>query len=154
MIIEVSKQNLSDAAFVYMHSWKESHRDICSADFIEKHDIDYMTAFLSEKIESGYKIYIKYSEDVPVGIIGINPADEEICLLYILPEKQGNGFGNELLRFALAKCENPYITVLDSNKKAIDFYTKRGFVPAEKQQENSGEKKIFERKYVYQKQNL
>jgi len=154
MIIEVSKQNLSDAAFVYMLSWKESHMEICSADFIEKHDIDYMTAFLSEKIEDGYKIYIKYSEDVPVGIIGINPADEEICLLYVFPEKQGNGFGNELLRFALAKCENPYITVLDSNKKAIDFYTKRGFVPAEKQQENSGEKKIFERKYVYQKQNL
>ena len=78
----------------------------------------------------------------------------EMLLLYVLPEKQGNGFGNELLRFALAKCENPYITVLDSNKKAIDFYTKRGFLPAEKQQENSGEKKIFERKYVYQKQNL
>ena len=154
MIIKVSKQNLNDAAFVYMCSWKESHQDICSANFIEKHDIDYMSAFLFDKLEKDYKIYIKYSEDVPVGIIGINPTDEEICLLYVSPEKQGKGFGNELLEFALAKCKNPYITVLDSNKKAIDFYIKRGFVPAENQPENAGKNKIFERKYVYQKQNL
>lgn len=154
MIIKVSEQNLKDAAFVYMLSWKESHREICSGDFIEKHDIVYMTAFLSEKLENGYKLYIKYYENNPVGIIGINPSDEEICLLYVLPTEQGKGFGSELLEFAVAKCENPYITVLDSNKKAIDFYKKRGFVTAEKQPENKGEKKIFERKYVYQKGNM
>ena len=67
---------------------------------------------------------------------------------------QGKGFGSNLLEFALAKCKNPYITVLDTNKRAIEFYSERGFVPAEKQPENNVEKKIFERKYVYQKQNL
>ncbi|MBQ3236392.1 MAG: hypothetical protein IJA92_02575 [Oscillospiraceae bacterium] len=51
-------------------------------------------------------------------------------------------------------CKNPYITVLDSNKKAIDFYLKRGFIPAKDQPEICSEKRIFERKYVYQKTNM
>ena len=154
MITEIDETNITDAAKVYMDSWKDSHKDICSLEFIEKHDISYMINYLSEKIKNAYKIYIKYSDDVPVGIIGLNPCDEEICLLYVLPEMQGKGFGNELLEFALAKCKNPYITVLDTNKRAIEFYSERGFVPAEIQPENNGEKKIFERKYVYQKRNL
>ena len=154
MITEIDETNIADAAKVYMDSWKDSHKDICSPEFIEKHDISYMINYLSEKIKNAYKIYIKYSDGIPVGIIGLNPCDEEICLLYVLPEMQGKGFGSNLLEFALAKCKNPYITVLDTNKRAIEFYSERGFVPAEKQPENNGEKKIFERKYVYQKQNL
>ena len=154
MITEIDETNIADAAKVYMDSWKDSHKDICSLEFIEKHDILYMLNYLSEKIKNAYKIYIKYSDGIPFGIIGLNPCDEEICLLYVLPEMQGKGFGSNLLEFALAKCKNPYITVLDTNKRAIEFYSERGFVPAEKQPENNGEKKIFERKYVYQKQNL
>ena len=154
MITEIDETNIADAAKVYMDSWTDSHKDICSLEFIEKHDISYMINYLSEKIKNAYKIYIKYSDGIPVGIIGLNPCDEEICLLYVLPEMQGKGFGSNLLEFALAKCKNPYITVLDTNKRAIEFYSERGFVPAEKQPENNGEKKIFERKYVYQKQNL
>ena len=154
MITEIDETNIADAAKVYMDSWKDSHKDICSPEFIEKHDISYMINYLSEKIKNAYKIYIKYSDGIPVGIIGLTPCDEEICLLYVLPEMQGKGFGSNLLEFALAKCKNPYITVLDTNKRAIEFYSERGFVPAEKQPENNGEKKIFERKYVYQKQNL
>ncbi len=154
MITEINEKNLKEAAFVYMCSWKESHRKICSEEFIKKHDASYMINYLSEKIKNAYKIYIKYSDDVPVGIVGLNPCDEEICLLYVLPEMQGKGFGSELLEFAVAKCKNPYITVLDTNKRAIEFYSRRGFAPAEIQPENNGEKKIFERKYVYQKRNL
>ena len=154
MIIELNEKNIKDAAKVYMDSWKESHREICSAEFIEKHDIDYMINFLKEKKEKGYVVFIDYIGEKPVGIVGINPSEEEICLLYVAPKEQRKGFGSELLAFALEKCKNQYITVLDTNKKAIDFYSKRGFVPAEKQEENLTEKRIFERKYVYQKDNM
>ena len=153
MITKVAKENIIDAAKVYMDSWKESHKDICSAEFIEKHDLNYMINFLSEKIKNGYLIFISYAND-PEGIVAINPSDEEICLLYVSPEKQGKGVGTNLFDFALSKCVSPYITVLDSNKKAIDFYKKRGFVPIENQQEVNSEKSIFERKYVYQPENL
>jgi len=153
MIAKVSKENIIDAAKVYMDSWKESHKNICSAEFIEKHDLNYMINFLSEKIKNGYLIFISY-DNAPEGIVAINPTDEEISLLYVSPEKQGNGVGTKLLDFALSKCVSPYITVLDSNKKAIDFYKKRGFVPAEKQPKNNSEKRIFERKYVYQNKNM
>ncbi|MBE6899223.1 MAG: GNAT family N-acetyltransferase [Ruminococcaceae bacterium] len=154
MITEINKTNIADAAKVYMESWKDSHKDICSSEFIEKHDLDYMINYLNEKKENGYDIFIDYNNENPVGIVGINPCDEEICLLYVLPEEQRKGFGEELLQYALSLCKNPYITVLDTNKKAIDFYTKRGFFPAEKQPENFGNKRIFERKYVYQNKNM
>ncbi|MBQ7874832.1 MAG: hypothetical protein IJ306_06730 [Oscillospiraceae bacterium] len=81
MIIKVFEKNILDAAAVYMDSWKESHKNICSAEFIEKHDLEYMQNFLLEKLSSAYQIYIKYCGDVPVGIIAINPDDEEICLM-------------------------------------------------------------------------
>ena len=154
MIIEINETNIGDAAKVYMLSWKDSHKDICSAEFIEKHDFDYMLNFLNEKIKQKYDIFIDFYNEIPVGIVGINPKDEEICLLYVSPKEQGKGFGNELLEFALSKCKNPYITVLDTNKKAIDFYLKRGFVPAGNQPEPNKEKCIFERKYVYQNKNM
>ena len=154
MIVELNETNIIDAAKVYMESWKESHKDICSSEFIEKHDIKNMICYLKEKKDIGYDIFIYYVNEKPVGIVGMNPKDEEICLLYISPAEQGKGFGTELLEFAVKRCKNPYITVLDTNKKAIDFYLKRRFVPAEKQQETNKEKRIFERKYVYQKKNL
>ena len=154
LIIKVTKANIADAAKIYMESWKDSHKDICSFEFIEKHDLDYMIDYLKEKIKTNYNIFIEYNDEKPVGIVGINPADEEVCLLYVSPEEQGKGFGTELLNFALSKCKQPYITVLDSNKKAIEFYIKRGFVPSEIQPENNKEKRIFERKYVYQNINM
>ncbi|MBQ7938290.1 MAG: GNAT family N-acetyltransferase [Oscillospiraceae bacterium] len=154
MIVSVNKENLSEAAKVYMDSWKESHKDICSAEFIEKHDLEYMKNYLNDKLKDLYVIYIYYADEIPVGIVGINPTDEEICLLYVSPENQGKGYGTKLLSHALSLCKNPYITVLDTNTKAIDFYLKRGFVPAEEQAENSNKKKIFERKYVYLYKNM
>lgn len=151
MITEVNGNNLFDAAKVYMYSWKESHKDICSLEFIEKHDLDYMINFLSEKIEKGYLLFIDYINKKPVGIIAVNLCDEEICLLYVLPEEEGNGYGSELLSHAVSICKNPYITVLDTNIKAIGFYRKRGFVPEEDPPEKNKEKRIFERKYIYQR---
>ena len=151
MVFKVNETNIVDAAKVYMESWKDSHKDICSSEFIKKHDLNYMLNFLKEKQKQKYDIFIDYISEKPVGIVGINSADEEICLLYVSPKEQGKGIGTKLLEFALAKCRNPYITVLDTNKKAIDFYLKSGFVPAENQPEQSKEKCIFERKYVYQK---
>ena len=154
MVFKVNETNIGDAAKIYMESWKDSHQDICSYEFIEKHDFDYMLNFLKEKIKQNYNIFINCYNKNPVGIVGINPADEEICLLYVSPKEQRKGFGNELLEFALSKCKNPYITVLDTNKKAIGFYLKRGFVPAENQPEPNKEKCIFECKYVYQNKNM
>ena len=49
MITEVNGSNIADAAKVYMESWKDSHKHICSSEFVEKHDFKYMIDFLKEK---------------------------------------------------------------------------------------------------------
>ena len=154
MIKKVSEKNIADVAKVYMDSWKDSHKEICSSEFIEKHDLNYMIDYLKEKKELGYDIFSCYVSESPVGMVGINPKDEEICLLYVSPVEQGKGIGTKLLDFAISRCKSPYITVLDTNSKAIEFYLKRGFVPAENQPLPKEEKHIFERKYVYQNKNM
>ena len=82
MITKVAKENIIDAAKVYMDSWKESHKDICSAEFIEKHDLNYMINFLSEKIKNDYLIFISYDND-PEGIVAINPTKTKKLLIFI-----------------------------------------------------------------------
>jgi GNAT superfamily N-acetyltransferase len=49
--------------------------------------------------------------------------------LYVLPEKQNQGYGTELLRFAIDKCEgNPRLWILENNKGAERLYHRMGFV--------------------------
>ena len=67
MIIEINETNIGDAAKVYMESWKDSHKDICSSEFIEKHDFDYMLNFLKEKIKQNYNIFINcYNKNLSI----------------------------------------------------------------------------------------
>ena len=37
MIIPVNEQNIMDAAIIHSISWRESHRDFCTPEFIEIH---------------------------------------------------------------------------------------------------------------------
>lgn len=154
MIVPVNEENLKAASAVYMLSWRSSHKDICSAEFVQKHDEEYMKAFFSEKIKKGYKIFLCLHGQDPVGTVGISP-DDELCLLYVLPEEQGKGFGSELLNYALSLCKNPWLTVLETNRKAIKFYEKRGFSRFDETNENKSSKKgISEYKYVYRSENI
>lgn len=152
MIVRVDETNLSAAAEVYMLSWKDSHKDICSKEFIEKHNLEYMENFLHEKLNGGCKIYLNYSENKPLGIVGIAP-DDEICLLYVLPNEQEKGCGSELLEYAIKLCEKPWLTVLETNLNAIKFYEKRGFI-FDGEKDISSKKRISEYKYVYRGENM
>lgn len=152
MIIRVDENNLCDAAKVYMLSWKDSHKDICSKEFIERHNLEYMKDYLKQKLNGGCKIYLNCSENKPLGIVGIGP-DDEICLLYVLPGEQGKGFGGALLEYAMKLCERPWVTVLETNLKAIEFYEKRGF-SFYGVKDISSKKQISEYKYVYRGENM
>ncbi len=152
MIIPVNDSNIIDAANIYMLSWKESHKSICSKEFIEKHDLSYMKSLLQEKIREGGKIYL-LQRKIPLGIVCVT-AEDEICLLYVLPSEQHKGCGNALLEYAIKLCKDPWLTVLETNEKAIEFYKKRGFKFCGEINNILSKNKISEYKYVYQKENM
>lgn len=125
MIIKVSDENIEKAAEIHSISWKDSHKDFCSADFIEKHTTEHQMIYLLNEIKLGKDVFMLV-EDYPVGIVSVQ--DNIVENLYILPNEQGKGYGTKLLLFALSKCKNQALLwILDNNKKAYNLYSKYGF---------------------------
>ena len=125
MIIRVSEKNIQEAAKIHSLSWKDSHKEFCSKDFIEIHDIKKQKIYLKEEINTGKELYMLI-EDYPVGIISIYK--NIIENLYVLPKEQHKGYGTKLLLFAVNRCEPTVILwVLNNNKKAYSLYSKYGF---------------------------
>lgn len=125
MIIKVTEKNIQKAAEIHSISWKESHKEFCSIDFIEKHTVENQIKYLYNEINLGKDIFMMI-ENYPVGIVSIK--DNLIENLYIIPSEQGKGYGTKLLLFAVSKCKGePTLWILDNNKRAYKLYSKNGF---------------------------
>jgi L-amino acid N-acyltransferase YncA len=67
-------------------------------------------------------------DDVPPGAVG------ELMAIYIRPDMWGRGFGQALMKEALAQLRSKgsdevVLWVIESNRRAIRFYRQFGFVP-------------------------
>ena len=125
MIVAVDKTNVYAAAEVHSASWRESHRSFCAPDFIARHTPERQREYIGKKMRSGSRFYMLV-DGGPVGIVSVT--GDLIEDLYVLPEKQGMGYGTELLRFAVEKCRGvPTLWILENNEKAAAFYRGKGF---------------------------
>ena len=125
MITAVDKTNISAAAEVHSVSWRESHRSFCAPDFIALHSPERQREYIAKKMNAGSRFYMLV-DGGPVGIVSVTRSLIED--LYVMPEKQGMGYGTELLRFAVRKCEGtPTLWILENNEKAAEFYRRKGF---------------------------
>ena len=130
MIIEVNETNLAQAAEVHSISWKGSHKSFCSPEFIEMHSPQHQEEYLREKLANGSKLYMLV-EEKPIGMVSVT--ESLIEDLYILPKMQNMGFGTELLRYAMERCEEtPTLWILENNKDAERLYRRIGFKPTGK----------------------
>ena len=127
MILPVTRQNIHQAAVIHSESWKESHKDLCSAGFLEAHTPARQKSYLEAEMEQGAQIYMLVDQK-PVGIISVQGC--LIADLYVLPSEQNKGYGTRLLAFAVTKCQGPpSLWVLSSNQRAQKFYERNGFCP-------------------------
>jgi GNAT superfamily N-acetyltransferase len=125
MIIAIDQTNVLQAAEVHSVSWQESHRSFCSPEFVNLHTPEHQKDYLIEKMNAWSKIYMLV-EDKPIGIVSVTGSLIED--LYVLPEKQGMGYGTALLQFAIGKCTGvPTLWILENNKKAEKLYRRIGF---------------------------
>ena len=95
-IQEVNLQNLSQAAEIHALSWQEAHRDFCSAEFVAQHSVARQMAYLRREMEAGKRLFM-LTDHQPVGIVSVD--GNLIENLYVLPQKQRNGYGTVLLKF-------------------------------------------------------
>ena len=120
-ITRVTEERLPQAAAVYREAWRESHRDLCTPEFLERRDCG---AYLEQQMAAGKRLYLLTGEE-PVGVISMG--DHEIGDLYVLPRAQGRGYGTMLLRFAMEQCGSARLPVLSSNTRALAWYKRNGF---------------------------
>ncbi len=102
---------------IYPHYYPKGAVDY----FISHHSISN----ISNDILMGV-VYLCYNDSIAVGTVTVK--GNEICRLFVLPEYQGNGYGNALLDFA----ENQIFLssdsmTLSSSLPAKALYRKRGY---------------------------
>lgn len=125
MIIPVNEQNIMDAAIIHSISWRESHRDFCTSEFIEIHSPERQLKYMRDKMNKGTKFFMLVDED-PVGVVSVT--DSLIEDLYVLPKKQNMGYGTNLLQFAVGQCsDTPSLWILENNVNAERLYCRMGF---------------------------
>lgn len=127
MIVSVTEENLPAAGAVHAAAWRESHRAICSPEFVAAHTAERQTEYLRQELAKGKQLWLLLDPE-PVGVVSL--WDDLIENLYVLPEKQGRGYGRQLLHHVVAQCPHARLTVLNANKFAYEWYLKNHFIPS------------------------
>lgn len=124
MIVLVTSENISDAAYIHSEAWKDSHKDFCSADFVAAHTPERQRLYLEKELETGKDIFMLTGEK-PLGIVSVHKGLIEN--LYVLPSEQNKGYGSALLDYAVNSCGGRRLWVLNINADARRLYIRRGF---------------------------
>ena len=127
MIKQVTQGDIMQAATIHSESWKESHKQICSPEFLAIHTPERQKSYLEAEIAKGAQLYMLIDQK-PVGIVSVRGSLIEN--LYVLPDEQNKGYGTQLLLFAVEKCaESPSLWILSTNDRAKRLYERNGFEP-------------------------
>ena len=136
-IIVLSGDNLPAAAEVHALSWRDSHRGICSPEFVEAHTTERQEAYLQGKLAEGSMIYLLLEDGKALGLVSRSGSLIADC--YVLPEHQRKGYGSALLRQAIADCpETPRLWILETNTGAERLYRRFGFRSTGKREAHPG----------------
>ncbi len=86
-------------------------------------EIDYLT---------GSHVYVLFDRDTPIGFFAIKKENEgfEVKTVVVVPEMQGKGYGQMMMRELLTQTEGKpvFLVTHPDNAGALRFYQKQGFV--------------------------
>lgn len=129
--------NVSDLGYIHANSWQTTYKGIASDEFLSNFTPEKRTAVFSKAIKNtSEKFYIVYLDSAPIGIVIFCNTQEsnvgEIKAIYLLNNYQRQGFGHEIMDFAIKMLKQDGNTcfvlwVLEDNRQAQSFYEKYGF---------------------------
>jgi len=120
-----TEENIEAAAQIHAEVWRQSHKDICSDEFVRAHTTRRQMSYIREQKKQGRVFYL-LTDNEPKGIVSVH--GNLIENLYVAPQQQRKGYGTKLLRYAECCCTgNPVLWVLSSNQAAQSFYQICGY---------------------------
>lgn len=115
--------------------YKDSYRDqiisvwersvLATHQFLSKEDFFYIKDVVKSVNFNSLDIFCLSDEMEVIGFIGI--LDNKIEMLFLLPEYFGQGFGKQLIQFAISELKADKVDVNEQNISATEFYKKMGF---------------------------
>ena len=149
MILDLYPNDYAETAAVYSAAWRESHRQICSAETLAKHNAQRKESDLVQFMSEGWRFVIAKNEKI-AGLVGYHTQKREIGYLYVLSAEQGKGVGGALLKEAIRRIrpESPRLWTLNTNTRAESIYAHYGFVPTGTIHVLNKEKNLFEREWI------
>ena len=135
-IAQVDETNLDAAAEVHTIGWRVSHEEICTPEFVATHTTATQRDYLRQKLKGGSRIFL-LTDGIPLGLVSVT--ENRIGDLYVVPDRQGQGYGTLLLQHAIRECSGtPTLWILETNRRAARFYEHRGFCPTGEVNRTSG----------------
>ncbi|WP_289661851.1 GNAT family N-acetyltransferase [Flavobacterium panacagri] len=135
-IVEFRNIDLEPLQKIFLEERKRTFTWVDTSEF-ELEDFDKQT--------HGEYILTALLDNTAVGFISIWMPNNFIHHLYVDHEYQGKNIGTELLKMAITKINFPVtLKCLVNNTKAVDFYTKKGFIEKKQGQSNNGTYILFE----------
>ncbi len=104
--------------------WEKSVRS--SHHFLQEKDIEYFRPLVRDQYLGAVDIFVMRGVSGSIdAFMGLG--DDMIEMLFVLPEKQGNGYGKVLVSYAVNRRGIRKVDVNEDNVKAYRFYLKMGY---------------------------
>lgn len=104
--------------------WDKSVRS--SHHFLQEEDIEYFKPLIRNQYLPAVDVFVMRDDfghiDAFMGV-----SSDMLEMLFVLPEKQGNGYGRALVEYAINRCGIRMVDVNEDNIKAYRFYLKMGY---------------------------
>jgi len=129
MIIQALEKQLDIVKSITQQTISEIYPSYYAEGAVDFFKLHHSDANILEDIKKGI-VYLLEDGGEYVGTVTIK--DNEICRLFVLPQKQHSGYGQALLDFSEQKiCEKYTKIMLDASLPAKRIYLKRGYRDSE-----------------------
>lgn len=121
------------------------------AGSIQAHDF-IAPSFWEERVADMRTLYLPQSQtfvfEVDQQLCGfISLVDNYIAAVFVDPDKQGLGIGQQLMQYAKDRFKTLTLSVYAKNKKAVAFYEKQGFQVVLEKEEPASKEMEFTMRY-------
>ncbi|WFA08968.1 GNAT family N-acetyltransferase [Tissierella sp. Yu-01] len=151
-IESINQYNIEVASVIFSESWQYSHKEIVTEEFSLSFTPERQKNKLKQHTQRGHNCFIGFDNQKAVGILILDYDANEIVSIYISPDSLHQGFGSQLITFALSELDYETeikLIVMNANKYARKFYEKNGFEFNGKTKILSIEKGLSEMTYLY-----